>query len=136
MAYSPPLDGAVGLIIIYAFFLGIAAFLGVTIVENIILWRFGWGSFLHSLLTAFVMNLVSTIVGVVMAYTLLFSVRNISVAIYLVLFSISVVIEGTIMLGMKRSKYEAGKVWQLAVIANVISYILLGIGWLIFLEVS
>lgn len=130
MAYSPPLDSVVGYVILfYVFSLGIVAFVAVTTVEFIVLWLMGWGSFLYSLLTSFVMNLASTIVGIMIGF---FSFTDLTVGIFLLLFLISVGIEGAIMLIMNRSKHEMKGVWGLAFISNVLSYILLGTGIYIF----
>jgi len=132
MTFSPPLDGAVGFFVFFAYAYGAVAFLGATIVEIIVLWRLGWGPFLDSVTTSFAMNMASTLVGLLMAFALNI---NLTFGIFLLMFIISIGIEGGILLGMNESRHGVKKVWRLAVIANVISYILLGIGWFIFLEV-
>lgn len=128
MAYSPPLDGAVALYLIIGIFgvvVAIPAFLGVIFVETIILWRLGWGSVLRCLLTSFAMNLATTVVGIVMAFS---SITDLTVDAFLQLFIISVGLEGLVMLGMKRPQHVMMEVWLVAFIANVISYILLAVG--------
>ncbi len=125
MTYSPPLDGAAGYLILFIFIYGIAAFVVATVVETLILWRLRWGTFLYSLLTSFLMNLASTVVGFMIANQFII---DLTAGIFLLLFIISVVLEGGIMLAMNQSRHEVEKVWRLAVISNVISYILLGIG--------
>lgn len=125
MTYSPPLDGAAGYLILFIFIYGIAAFVVATVVETLILWRLRWGTFLYSLLTSFLMNLASTVVGFMIANQFII---DLTTGIFLLLFIISVVLEGGIMLAMNQSRHEVEKVWRLAVISNVISYILLGIG--------
>lgn len=124
MLYLPPLDGAAGFLILFFLVYGIVALLGVTIVETVVLLRLKWGSFLFSFVTSFVMNLASTIVGFWMAQALN---TEITVGIFLMLFVISVFLEGGIMLLFNQSRHEVEKVWRLAVISNVISYILLGL---------
>lgn len=139
MAYSPPLDGAAGLVLAYFFLYGIVAFVVATVVESIVLWRSGWGSFLNSLLTSFIMNLASTIVGYLLTA---FFIPNFAedafdtmgngvfFLLFLLLFFLSLGLEGVIMLGMGRSRNPAGKIWQMALNANVISYILMGIAFI------
>jgi hypothetical protein len=129
MAYSPPLDSVVGILIALVVFYAVPAFLGVILVEIIVLWRLGWGSFLYSLITSFVINLASTLVGIVMVYALDIYYFTFEVGLFLLLFIISVVIEAIIMLGMNRSRHELKEVWRMALIANGITYILLGIGF-------
>jgi hypothetical protein len=135
MAYSPPLDSAVALFMMVAPFIGIAVFFLATIVEILVLWGSGWGSFLYSLLTSFVVNLASTVIGVVI--TLYFADKDIApfgignsgnfLLVFILLFFVSLGLEGGIMLGMNRSQHKAQRVWELALHANFVSYIFLGI---------
>lgn len=132
MAYSPPLDGLVGVFIIFYFFLGIAAFVMVTFAEALALWLFAWGSFLHSLLTSFIMNLASTVVGIILAFAF---ETDLTVGIFLLLFAITLVIEGGVMLGMNDSRYGLEEVGMLAVIFNIISYVFLTVGIIEYFDV-
>jgi hypothetical protein len=145
MAYSPPLDGAIGyLLVMAAFIYGAIAFSAVTIIEIFVLWRMKWGSLIYSLITSFTMNLVSTFVGILMTYFLMLTPLSYlliridvapTIGIFLLTFILSVAIEGGIMLVMKRSGHTVKEVWRLAVISNLISYGLLGAGVFIFPEV-
>lgn len=139
MAYSPPLDGAAGLVLAYFLLYGIVAFVVATFVESIILWRSGWGSSLDALLTSFIMNLASTIVGYILtsfffpnfAEDAFVTIGDgVFFLLFLLLFFLSLGLEGAIMWGMSRSRHQARKIWQMAIIANVVSYILIGIGFI------
>jgi hypothetical protein len=135
MVYSPLLDSAVALLALVALIYGSIAFVVVIFVEILILWRLGWGSFLYSLLTSFIMNLASTFVGgwlIASFYEHILETYDSGgkyFMLFLLLFLISLVLEGGVMLAMDRSRHKKEKVWGIALIANVISYILLGIGF-------
>jgi len=67
LAYTPPLDVSVGLILaIYAVY-GTIAFTAVILLEAIALRLLRWGSFARSLLDSFLINLASSLVGVLCA---------------------------------------------------------------------
>jgi hypothetical protein len=131
MSYSPAFDGAVGAILVFFLVAGIIAFTVAVISETIVLHQLGWGSFLYSLLTSFLMNLASTIAGYYATFhTLLNRYFNmLSIGYYLIMFFLSILIEGAIMLRMRKPHNGLKDVWLIAADANIVSYVLLGIGF-------
>jgi hypothetical protein len=125
----------------------------VVLVEGIVAWRMKWADFRLSLRDVFIANLVSTLVGV--ALETLFSVsvyqcpylpvdqgRHVAricswvispLILYPLLCLISVAIEGAILLRFKRAAPR--RTWIVAVVANVVSYLILFPAYAIFLAV-
>jgi succinate dehydrogenase/fumarate reductase cytochrome b subunit len=67
MLYSSVLDSVAGVVLAYFLIVGVMSFVIATFVEAVTLWVKGWGSFLRALLTSFIMNLASTLVGYLLA---------------------------------------------------------------------
>ena len=130
MVYSPPFDGAIVFFIYFGIFFGICGFVVVTILELVTLYILAWGSFVFSMITSFIMNLISTIIGV---FVVIGFDRGASVETFLIMFISSVVIEGLVMHIMKPSKIGVMDVWMLAAFCNVITYIFPGAVILVFL---
>jgi hypothetical protein len=109
-------------------FFGLLAFLifsGIVLgLEAVVLWSLKWDTFGRSLLASFLMNLASTIVGVLAIGLLATSLLNNFVSFVLALL-LSILIEGGVLMLMKRD--ATTKNWRVASIANVVSYGLLGI---------
>lgn len=107
-------------------------FVAIVVSEGAVLWAFRRKSWGRSLLHAFIMNLVSTIVGFVLAvlYLLLLTQLLISLSsgIRLTLFVLatwlsSVLIEGLVLRGLK---WEGNaRTWKALVVANIVSYLIL-----------
>jgi hypothetical protein len=93
-------------------------------IEAVVLWLLKWGTFGRSLLASFLMNLASTIVGVVVIGVLATSLLNNFLTFVLALL-LSILIEGGVLMLVKRDATHEN--WRAASIANVISYALLGI---------
>ena len=125
MLYSPVLDSVAGVVLAYFLIVGIGNFITAIFVETIILWWKGWGVFSQALLTSFVMNLVSAVVGYLLT---IFSAVNLNAGGFFLLFVLSVGIEGGIMWRMGRDRFEVLPIWRMALVVNVVSYILLAIG--------
>lgn len=114
-------------------------FVGVVLLEAIALRLLQWGSFWRSLLDSFLVNLVTTILGLFLpaglsAIDMLsfllpdFSLR--SPVVFFLLGAMSVAVEGVLLLWIRRR--PAAETWRAALIANVVSYVALGgvLGWL------
>lgn len=107
---------------------GLAAFLVFSAIvfgiEALILWLLKWGTFGRSLLASFLMNLASTIVGVLVIVLLATSLLN-NFLTFIVALLLSILIEGGVLMLVKRDATREN--WQVAGIANIVSYALLGI---------
>ena len=91
----------------------------VVLLESLVLWRLGWGSFKRSLLASFVMNLVTSILGIgVVMFTLPLGLWG-----FLIDFGLSVLVEGGILMLFKRG--AAKENWLAALAANAVSYMLI-----------
>ncbi|MDX2214537.1 MAG: hypothetical protein SFY66_14695 [Oculatellaceae cyanobacterium bins.114] len=112
----------------------VGLFVAIVMIEGAVLWAFRRKSLGRSLLHALIMNLVSTVIGVVLTalYFLLISQILVSApaALRVGLFLLStwvssVLIEGLVLLGLKWENQL--KTWQAVMVANALSYILLGL---------
>ena len=91
----------------------------VVLLESLVLWRLRWGTFKRSLLAAFVMNLVTSILGIgVVIFTLPLGWWGL-----LIDFGLSVLVEGGILMLFKRR--AARENWIAALAANALSYLLI-----------
>lgn len=90
----------------------------ILLVESLILWLLKWGSFKRSLLASFVINLSTSILGIgIVAFTIQWGVWGL-----LIDFGLSVLIEGAILMLLKRN--AARENWVAALAANGASYLL------------
>jgi hypothetical protein len=94
-----------------------------------LLWLLKWDAFGRSLLPSFLMNLASTILGILLIGLSLIGLLNDFLG-FVISFMLSVLIEGGVLMLMKRDATREN--WRVASIANVISYSLLGIFLLAF----
>ena len=112
---------------------GLTAFLVfsaiVFVLEAVVLWLLKWDAFGRSLLSSFLMNLASTIFGILLIGLSLIGLLNDFLG-FVIAFVLSVLIEGGVLMLMKRNATREN--WRVAIIANVISYSLLGIFLLAF----
>jgi hypothetical protein len=138
-------DVAVGPTILFGgLALGLIIFLPIWIIEALALWGLKWGSFGRALLDALFANVASAIFGLVF-FTLFFSTsfqcRRVPTADgqhsvqscdwtispilwFIAMVALSILIEGGVLLLLKR--HPPRKTWRSAIIANVASYVLLG----------
>lgn len=139
-------DVAVGPTILFGgLALGIMVFIPILLIEGLALWALKWGTFGRALLDALIANLASTLFGLVfftLFYTASFQCQRvptadgqhtiqqcdwtISPALWFVaMAALSIAIEGGVLLLLKR--HPARQTWIAAVVANVASYVLLGL---------
>jgi hypothetical protein len=139
-------DVAVGPIILFGgLTLGLVAFVPIVLIEALVLWRLRWGSFGRSLGDSAIVNLASTLVGLVLfalfVQTTFQCVRVpaddgqhtinscgwlVSPLVGLVvLWALSVAIEGGVLLLLKR--HARRQTWIAALASNAVSYLLLGL---------
>jgi hypothetical protein len=123
-ASIPPDVAGPGVFILF----GLAAFLVfsaiVLVLEAVLLWLIRWDTFGRSLLSSFLMNLTSTVLGVLLIGLLLTGLLN-SFLGFTIAFVLSVLIEVIILMMIKRDAVREN--WRAAIIANFTSYTLLGI---------
>jgi hypothetical protein len=93
-------------------------------VEAVVLWLLKWGTIGRSLLSAFLMNLASSIVGIMAVGLFAIAFDNVLPG-YIVALLLSILIEGGVLMLMKRG--AVGENWRAAIIANLASYGLLGV---------
>jgi hypothetical protein len=125
---------------------GVTVFLPIVLIESLILWRLRWGSFRRSLVDSAMINIASTLCGLVffVMFTLtlfqcvrvpagdgIHSVNScgwlVSPLIGLVaLWALTVAIEGGVLLLLKR--HARRQTWIAALASNTASYVLLGLG--------
>lgn len=124
MFASIPFDvpGPGVLIVAAVFSLGalIVLTLFITIVESVVMLLLKWGMFLRILWASLLMNVTSTIFGGVLIALGLFSDSYIWLAVAFVL---SVLIEGGVLMLMKRG--AARQNWIASLVANLVSYLLI-----------
>jgi len=139
-------DVAVGPIILFGgLTLGLIAFVPIVLIESLVLWRLRWGSFGRSLGDSAIINVASTLVGLVLftlfVQTAFQCVRVpagdgqhtvnscgwlISPLLGLAIFwALSVAIEGGVLLLLKR--HAPRQTWIAALAGNAVSYLLLGL---------
>ena len=116
--------GAVGLVLLPAIF----------IVEAIVMALMKWGTFWRSLLDAIIMNLASTLLGLIGVCGLLYNTPNLNlvsgILFVLVTWAVSVVVEGAVLTLLKR--HARRQTWLTALAANTASYALLLVVALVF----
>jgi hypothetical protein len=125
---------------------GVTVFLPIVLIESLVLWRLRWGSFRRSLVDSFIINIASTLCGLVffVMFTLtlfqctrvpasdgLHTVNScdwlVSPLLGLVaLWALTVAIEGGVLLLLKRhARRQTGIA---ALVSNAASYALIGLG--------
>lgn len=102
--------------------------IGTLVVESLALWLLKWSSFGRSLLAAFLMNLVSTVFGSVRFGPSILGIN--SYVIFLLMFLLSVLIEGGVLMLMKRG--AARQNWIASLVANAASYGFLAVALLVY----
>ena len=105
----------------------IVLLLGIPLIEALVYLALKWGNFKRSYKDAFLVNLITTLVGVALGVVMpnLFRDNPLSSpsAFLAAAFVLSVLIEGAILVRLKRQ--PAGRTWLVAVASNVVSYALL-----------
>ena len=102
----------------------IVLFLGIPLIEAGVYMAFKWGNFKRSYTDAFLVNLITTIVG----FGLLVVQPNLQrgnllsqpQGFLVVAFGVSVLIEGAVLLRLKR--HPARRTWLVTIVSNVVSY--------------
>jgi hypothetical protein len=97
--------------------------IGTLVIESLALWLLKWDTFGRSLLAAFLMNLVSTIIGLV-PFGVVLAGLNYS-SLFLLAFLFSVLIEGGVLMLMKKG--AARQNWIASLFANALSYVFLAV---------
>jgi hypothetical protein len=99
-------------------------FLGIPLIEAAVYMAFKWGNFKRSYTDAFLVNLITTIVGfgllVVQPNLQRGNVLSQPGGFLVVAFVLSVLIEGAVLLRLKR--HPARRTWLVAIVSNVVSY--------------
>ncbi len=91
----------------------------IILLEGLVLWRLKWGGLLRSLLASFVMNLVTSILGIgVVPFTTQIGFWGV-----LIDFGLSILCEGAILMLFKRNSVLEN--WRVALISNCVSYLLI-----------
>lgn len=105
----------------------IVLFLGIPLIEAVVYMAFKWGNFKRSYKDAFLVNLITTIVGFILIAVQPSLSRgnalNTPSGFLMVAFGLSVLIEGAVLLRLKR--HPARQTWLVAIASNVVSYALL-----------
>ncbi len=104
-------------IILISLALGISVFAAIVLVETIALRLLKWAGFWRALLHAFIINIASSIFGVIIN-VLIESIWSVLIALVL-----SIIIEGAALALIRRE--NSREVWRAAIIANIASYILI-----------
>ncbi|HEY83511.1 MAG TPA: hypothetical protein G4N96_00150 [Chloroflexi bacterium] len=113
-------DVAIGAMLAFGAILLVISFIVVVLLESLALKLLKWNGYWRSLWASFLMNLVSTLVGLPL---MLLPISANPVMYLPVTWGLSVIIEGSILILMKRSGGRQN--WIAAIIANIASYILL-----------
>jgi hypothetical protein len=102
-------------------------FLGIPLIEAVVYLALKWGDFKRSYKDAFLVNLITTIVGFILIAVQPSLSRgnalNTPSGFLMVAFVLSVLIEGAVLLRLKR--HPARQTWLVAIASNVVSYALL-----------
>ena len=102
-------------------------FLGLPLIEALVYLAFKWGNFKRSYTDAFVVNLITTLLGFALGVVAPNLVRDNPLgapSVFLVAaFALSVLFEGAILVRLKRQ--PAGRTWLVAIASNVVRYALL-----------
>ncbi len=120
---SPPPDMGAGVIIaLLGFVIGVAVllFIGIVLLEAAILRQMDWPSTRAALLDSFLVNLVTTILGLILGF---WDAVFLSPGMWVVLWVMSVVIEGVLLQIIKRQAVR--KTWEACLVMNIVSYIVL-----------
>lgn len=118
---SPPPDMGGGIIMMLlglAIGAAVLLFLGIVFVEALILILMDWRSILTALLDSFLVNLATTILGILLG---LCGVVSLSPRMWATMWGISVAIEGVLLQIIRRQ--SAPKTWTASLITNIVSYI-------------
>jgi len=102
----------------------IVLFLGIPLIEAVVYMVFKWGNFKRSFRDAFLVNLVTTVIGYLLV-AIQPSLQSGNVlsqpsSFLVVAFVLSVVIEGALLVRLKRQ--TVGRTWLLALVSNLASY--------------
>lgn len=130
MIYSPFFDGGIGIAFILLVLTGtltLVFFVVAVFLEAIVLRSLAWGSFRRSLLDSFLVNLTTTVLGVLIGglIWLVFVYDVPEMIVWLIgSYVISVGIEGIILWAMRRGPLR--RALLVALIANLASYWILG----------
>jgi hypothetical protein len=99
-------------------------FLGIPLIEAGVYMAFKWGNFKRSYKDAFLVNLITTLVGfgllVVQPNLQRGNVLSQPAGFLVVAFGLSVLIEGAVLLRLKR--HPARLTWLVAIVSNIVSY--------------
>ena len=99
-------------------------FVGIPLVETVVYLVFKWGNFKRSFKDAFLVNLITTLVGfglVALQPSLPYdNVLSRPGSFLVVAFVLSVAIEGAVLMRLKRQ--SASRTWLMALFSNVVSY--------------
>ena len=108
----------------------VAWYLVVIVIEAVVLLVMRWAGFWRSLLAAFLMNTLTTLVGFLLAGAFLLTYeRWVWVAAYLVAWLLSVVMEWGVLALMDRTKIR--RAFAASLVANIITY--LGLAFFYFI---
>lgn len=103
--------------------------IAIVVIEGAVLWIFRRKSIGRSLLHSLAMNVVSTVIGIVLAgfySSLLNQEPPLGFVIFLIVtWASSVLIEAGVLLGLRWDNNR--KTWQAVAVANILSYVLLGL---------
>jgi hypothetical protein len=102
----------------------------IVFLEGVIYYLFKWNTFWRSVLDSLYANLCSAILGRIPAITLGITLLHLRWIGLLVGFMASILIEVLLLILLKRQK--PGKVWLVVSLANVASYLLIGVPFLVF----
>ncbi len=102
----------------------------IVFLEGLIYYVFKWNTFWRSVLDSLYANLCSAILGGIPAIALGITLSNLRWIGLLVGFVASILIEALLLTLLKRQK--PGKVWLVVAIANIASYLLIGLPFLVF----
>jgi hypothetical protein len=118
VAVAPVFFGVLGFMVVLAFFV-------IALLEAAVLTAARWAGFGRSLVDALLVNLVSTLLGVVF-YLMPVGSSWPDLTVFGLYFGLSVLVEGGVLL-VRRREHGAGRTWLLAALANVVSYGLIGL---------
>ncbi len=121
LSLLPDMGGGV-IIAILGLVIGAAVllFIGIVSIEAFILHLMDWPSARTALLDSFWVNLVTTVLGLVLGF---WDVVFLSPGMWVVLWVMSVVIEGVLLQIIKRQAVR--KTWEACLVMNIVSYIVL-----------
>ena len=103
---------------------GLAALLPIVLVEAVVLRLLNWGSFRRSLRDSVIVNVVTTIVGIVLGI-LFFPWYNSPPIVFGVLAWVFSIVVEAFLLGLLEHN-DARRTWMASALMNTVSYVLLG----------